>query len=58
MLNLFIGIIVDTMQSMHQVDHEEREHIEQVVHQDTGALAGEVRALREEIRQLRNELGR
>lgn len=56
MLNLFIGIIVDTMQSMHQEDHEEREHIEQVVHQDTAALASEVRALREELRQLRSEL--
>lgn len=56
MLNLFIGIIVDTMQSMHQEDHEEREHIEQVVHQDTGSLGAELRALREEIRQLREEM--
>ncbi|MGM0593971.1 MAG: ion transporter [Pseudomonadota bacterium] len=56
MLNLFIGIIVDTMQTMHQEDHTEREHIEQVVHSDTEALGVEVRALRDELRQLREQL--
>lgn len=56
MLNLFIGIIVDTMQTMHQEDHEEREHIEQVVHEDTGTLVDEVRALRRELKELRAEL--
>ena len=56
MLNLFIGIIVDTMQTMHQVDHEEREHIEQVVHEDTGSLAEELRALRRELRELKQRL--
>lgn len=56
MLNLFIGIIVDTMQTMHQEDHEEREHIEQVVHEDTGTLAEELRALRKEISELRQRL--
>ena len=58
MLNLFIGIIVDTMQTMHQEDHEEREHIEQVVHEDTGSLAEELNSLRSEIHQLRKELRR
>ena len=56
MLNLFIGIIVDTMQTMHQEDHEEREHIEQVVHDDAASLAQEVRALRDELRTMREEL--
>jgi voltage-gated sodium channel len=56
MLNLFIGIIVDTMQSMHQVDHEEREHIEKVVHEDTAGLGSEIRALREELKELRKRL--
>jgi voltage-gated sodium channel len=57
MLNLFIGIIVDTMQSMQSTQHEEqREHIEQTVHQDTSAIEAEVRALRREIRALREAL--
>ncbi|MDH5785689.1 MAG: ion transporter [Chromatiales bacterium] len=57
MLNLFIAIIVDTMQTMHSADHEEdREHIEETVHQDTDALGEELRSLREEIAMLRNEL--
>ncbi|MEN8170391.1 MAG: ion transporter [Pseudomonadota bacterium] len=57
MLNLFIAIIVDTMQTMHQADHEEdREHIEEVVHEDAGVLGREVRSLREEIQLLREEL--
>lgn len=58
MLNLFIGIIVDTMQSMHGAQHErDRDEIEQTVHADTGEIGREVRALREEIRHLRAELG-
>jgi voltage-gated sodium channel len=57
MLNLFIAIIVDTMQNMHQRDHaEDRDHIEGVVHEDTGALGQELQSLREEIRMLREEL--
>ena len=57
MLNLFIAIIVDTMQTMHHAEHEEeREHIEEVVHEDTDALGRELRSLREEIGQLRTEL--
>ncbi len=57
MLNLFIAIIVDTMQTMHQADHEEdRDHIEEAVHQDTDALGRELRSLREEIALLRDEL--
>ncbi len=54
MLNLFIGIIVDTMQTMHIVEHgRDRDHIEQVVHEDTSSIEVEVQALREEIRALR-----
>lgn len=57
MLNLFIAIIVDTMQTMHHADHnEDREHIEETVHRDTDVLGCELRALREEIAQLRVEL--
>lgn len=57
MLNLFIGIIVDTMQTMHSADHtEDRQHIEQVVHQDTTHIGEEIRLLRAEIRDLRGTL--
>jgi voltage-gated sodium channel len=58
MLNLFIGIIVDTMQNMHSEQHaEELQDIERTVHQDVGPLAQELRALREEVRALRADLG-
>jgi voltage-gated sodium channel len=57
MLNLFIGIIVDTMQTMHSADHaQEREQIEEAVHSDSARLESELCALREEIRGLRNLL--
>jgi len=58
MLNLFIGIIVDTMQSMHTAEHHrDRAHIEETVHEDMGEIGQEVRALRQEIRALRDLLG-
>jgi voltage-gated sodium channel len=57
MLNLFIGIIVNTMQELHEAGHtREREQIEQVVHEDTAGVAEEVRALRREIAALRSAL--
>ena len=59
MLNLFIGIIVDTMQSMHRQEHvEEIDDIERVIHRDTGPLAEELRGLRAELRALRADLDR
>lgn len=59
MLNLFIGIIVDTMQTMHSEEHgQDREHIEQIVHEDTSHIELEVRELRSEIRLLRDDLAR
>ncbi|MFB1489771.1 MULTISPECIES: ion transporter [unclassified Thiocapsa] len=57
MLNLFIGIIVDTMQTLHDDQHAaERERIEDTVHRDTRQVEVEVRALREEIEGLRRDL--
>jgi voltage-gated sodium channel len=57
MLNLFIGIIVDTMQTLHDDQHAaERERIEETVHRDTHHVELEVRALREEIEGLRRDL--
>ena len=52
-LNLFVGIIVDAMQSQHLSDaHAERE----AMLNETGNVLGEVRALRAELAQLRSEL--
>lgn len=57
MLNLFIAIIVNTMQSMHERDHrQEQVAIEHAVREEGGHLEAEVRALRDEIRALRAEL--
>ena len=55
MLNLFVGIIVDTMQSMYDREHGQ-DHIERVVHENTSFIRVEVRALREEVLTLRQAL--
>ena len=57
-LNLFIAIIVDSMQSLH-ADEEERtvELIETVVDTDTRLVSDEIAQLRAEIRELRSQLG-
>ncbi|MBP0616389.1 ion transporter [Jiella mangrovi] len=52
-LNLFVGIIVDAMQSQHQSDaHDERE----AMMNDMGAVLAEVRALRTEMASLQSQL--
>ncbi len=54
-LNLFVGIIVDAMQSQHQADaHAERE----AMINETGNVLNEVQALRAELAALRAELRR
>jgi voltage-gated sodium channel len=59
MLNLFIAIIVDTMQRMHERGHAaEMQDIERVIGQDTSPVAEELRGLRAELRALRGELAR
>lgn len=59
MLNLFIAIIVDTMQSMHGREHAaDMQDIERLLHHDTHPLAEELRGLRAELRALRGELSR
>ncbi len=56
-LNLFIAIIVNTMQTMHEkAHHEEQAAIEEVVHQESSALDTDLRALREEVAALRRLL--
>jgi voltage-gated sodium channel len=50
-LNLFIAIIVDTMQSMHEAQHGEEEAA------ITGVVIREGREIENEIKALRNEIG-
>ena len=57
MLNLFIAIIVNTMQTMHEASHQQgQEEIKQAVHEEGVHLEEEIRTLREEIRSLRTAL--
>ena len=57
MLNLFIAIIVNTMQSMHESSHQEGQAaIEDVVHQEHRAVESELRAVQEELQRLREVL--
>ncbi len=63
-LNLFVAIIVDGMQAVHQAEnkeaeeqaHEQRRAIEAEAHAERSAIGEEVRALREEIKALRADL--
>ena len=54
-LNLFIGVIVSAMQQEHE---QTAEADRQALHSETGYVLTEVRALRDEVRALRRELGR
>ncbi len=59
MLNLFIAIIVNTMQTLHEATLQAEENtIKQVVHDEGVMLEEEIRALREEIRSLREALNK
>ena len=56
-LNLFIAIIVDSMQTLHkEEDDRVVERIETVVDQDTRLVSDEISQLRDEVRALRNAL--
>jgi voltage-gated sodium channel len=57
MLNLFIGIIVDTMQTMHEAGHEaEREQLAGAMHQDTDRVLEEMQRMRQELSALRTSV--
>jgi voltage-gated sodium channel len=59
MLNLFIAIIVDAMQTMHVAEHRsDRDHIEATVHEEASQLEREIHSLRNELRDLRMALDR
>jgi voltage-gated sodium channel len=56
-LNLFIGIIVNAMQTEHvKAEAAEREAEREVVHEETAPLAREIKALKDEIVALRREV--
>jgi len=58
-LNLFIGVVVNAMQSEHEkAEADEREAEREMLHEETGPLAAEIRSLREEIAALRTEVAR
>jgi voltage-gated sodium channel len=53
-LNLFIAIIVNTMQTMHDAaHHHEEEVITQAVMQEGSQLEAELQAVREELRSIK-----
>jgi voltage-gated sodium channel len=56
-LNLFIAIIVNTMQSMHDRTHaQEQAAIEHAVHDEGSNLGAQLQELREELRELKQLL--
>lgn len=53
-LNLFIAIIVDSMQRMHEAEREETvEQVTRVVYAEGDVVAAEIARLRDEVRELR-----
>jgi voltage-gated sodium channel len=55
-LNLFIAIIVDSMQTMHKEEDRALERLETVVDADTRLVSSEINQLRDEVRALRDAL--
>ncbi len=53
-LNLFIGIIVSAMQEEHDAEADANR---QAIHDDTGLILEEMKAMRAELKQLRTEVG-
>jgi len=53
-LNLFIGIIVSAMQEEHDAEADANR---QAIHDDTGLILEEVKALRAELKELKAEVG-
>jgi voltage-gated sodium channel len=57
MLNLFIGVIVDTMQTMHEAEHAaDRRKMEGAMHDDTDRVLAALHRLEAEVTALRAEV--
>ena len=56
MLNLFIGIIVETMQTLHAKSDEDEKSKKSLIEDDPASVIDELRGLREEIAQLNEKL--
>ncbi|MGC9456929.1 MAG: ion transporter [Halothiobacillaceae bacterium] len=57
MLNLFIALIIDAMQSLQKThDEVEERMIEEAVHREAEPLGADTRALRDEVRELRTQI--
>ncbi len=58
-LNLFIGIIVDAMHIVQEEDHkEERDGITNAAHKDSLSVKRELKALRDDIAELKSMMGK
>lgn len=56
-LNLVVAVIVNSMQILHEAEQkEEREAERQIVHEETATLTSEVRAMRQELGEIRQLL--
>ncbi|MFY0608680.1 MAG: ion transporter [Cyclobacteriaceae bacterium] len=56
-LNIFIAIVVNTMNELHHRDiMEEEKHIKDFVHHENETLLEEVRAMRKELVEIKNQL--
>lgn len=55
-LNLFIALIVNSMQSVHAQDRQQIEQAENLAHDEREQLMESLHSLREEVRQLKDLL--
>jgi voltage-gated sodium channel len=57
-LNLFIAVVVDSMQQVHKDEHDSlMQDADALARREAEALHGDIRALREEVAALRRDLG-
>lgn len=57
-LNLVVAVIVNSMQTLHEAEQKEEREVErQIVHEETATLTSEVRAMRQELGEVRQLLG-